>query len=82
IYHLYDYQFFFRNLEENVNVRLSAFNEKYKERLDVFYNDEIVIFDVEEAVSGIEFRYFRENRVGHDADVHSGLDFGIIFPCI
>ena len=47
IYHLYDYQFFFRNLEENVNTRLSAFNEQYKDRLNVFYNDEIITFDVE-----------------------------------
>jgi len=31
IYHLYDYQFFFRNLEENVGKRLSAFNEKNKD---------------------------------------------------
>ena len=47
IYHLYDYQFFFRNLEENVSTRLSAFEEKSKDKLDVFYNDESVIFDVE-----------------------------------
>ena len=47
IYHLYDYQFFFRNLQENVQKRLSAYNEKYADRIDVYYNDEIVIFDVE-----------------------------------
>ena len=50
IYHLYDYQFFFRNLEENVKIRLSAFNEKYADRLDVFYNDEIMSFDVEPVI--------------------------------
>ena len=47
IYHLYDYQFFFRNLEENVNTRLSSFNEKYKDTLDVIYNNDIIDFDVE-----------------------------------
>ena len=47
IYHLYDYQFFFRNLEENVNSRLTAFNQKYADRINVFYNDEIMSFDVE-----------------------------------
>ena len=47
IYHLYDYQFFFRNLEENVKTRLSAFNQQNKDRLNVFYNDEIICFDVE-----------------------------------
>ena len=47
IYHLYDYQFFFRNLEENVSKRLLAFNEKYKDKLDVLYNDDTVDFDVE-----------------------------------
>ena len=47
IYHLYDYQFFFRNLQENVAKRLSAYEEKYADRIDVFYNDEIVNFDVE-----------------------------------
>ena len=50
IYHLYDYQFFFRNIEENVAARLSAFNEKYKDRLDAFYNDEIMVFDVEPVI--------------------------------
>ena len=25
VYHLYDYQFFYRNLEENVGVRMEAF---------------------------------------------------------
>ena len=25
VYHLYDYQFFYRNLEENVGVRMKAF---------------------------------------------------------
>ena len=47
IYHLYDYQFFFRNLEENTKKRLSAYEEKYAERIDVYYNDDIVTFDVE-----------------------------------
>lgn len=28
IYHLYDYQFFYRNLEENVGVRLEAYAEE------------------------------------------------------
>ena len=50
IYHLYDYQFFFRNLEENVNTRLSAFNEKYKDKLDVLYNNDTVDFDVEPVI--------------------------------
>ena len=50
IYHLYDYQFFFRNLEDNVNSRVSAFNDKYNERLNVFYNGEIMSFDVEPIV--------------------------------
>ena len=47
VYHLYDYQFFFRNLEENVKTRLSAYNEKYADRLNIYYNDEIMCFDVE-----------------------------------
>ncbi len=47
IYHLYDYQFFFRNLQENVKTRLNAYNDKYADRIDVFYNDEIMTFDVE-----------------------------------
>ena len=47
IYHLYDYQFFFRNLEENVGKRLSAFNEKNKDKLDVIYNNDLLTFDVE-----------------------------------
>ena len=25
VYHLYDYQFFYRNLEQNVNARLDAY---------------------------------------------------------
>ena len=50
IYHLYDYQFFFRNLEENVSKRLSAYNEKYADRIDVYYNDEIMCFDVEPVI--------------------------------
>ena len=50
IYHLYDYQFFFRNLQENTKKRLSAYSEKYSDRIDVFYNDEIVIFDVEPVI--------------------------------
>ena len=28
VYHLYDYQFFYRNLQENVEVRLNAYLEK------------------------------------------------------
>lgn len=47
IYHLYDYQFFFRNLQENVAKRLSAFEEKYADKIDVFYNNEFIEFDVE-----------------------------------
>ena len=47
IYHLYDYQFFFRNLQENVKTRLSAYNEEHKDRLRVFYNNEAITFDVE-----------------------------------
>ena len=35
IYHLYDYQFFFRNLQENVTKRLLAYNEKYKDKIDI-----------------------------------------------
>ena len=50
IYHLYDDQFLFRNLQENVAKRLSAYNEKYADRIDVYYNDEIVIFDVEPTI--------------------------------
>ena len=47
VYHLYDYQFFYRNLKENVNARLNAYKEKYADRINVFYNDDIVAFDVE-----------------------------------
>ena len=47
IYHLYDYQFFFRNLQENVKARLYVYNEKNKDRLNVFYNNESITFDVE-----------------------------------
>ena len=47
IYHLYDYQFFFRNLQENVAKRLAVYEAKYADRIDVYYNDEIVNFDVE-----------------------------------
>ena len=50
IYHLYDYQFFFRNLEENVNTRLSAFNEEYNDKIDVIYNDDLLTFDVEPVI--------------------------------
>ena len=50
VYHLYDYQFFFRNLEENVNARLSAYNEKYADRIDVYFNDKIICFDVEPVI--------------------------------
>lgn len=50
VYHLYDYQFFFRNLQKNVNARLSAYNEKYADRIHVFYNDELIIFDVEPVI--------------------------------
>lgn len=47
IYHLYDYQFFFRNLQENVGVRLNAFNEKKSDTITVYYKDEVIEFDVE-----------------------------------
>ena len=50
IYHLYDYQFFFRNLQENVEKRLSAYNETYKDRIHVFYNDDMMGFDVEPVI--------------------------------
>ncbi len=50
IYHLYDYQFFYRNLQENVGTRLSAYNQTYAERLNVLYNDEIMSFDVEPVI--------------------------------
>ena len=50
IYHLYDYQFFYRNLQENVAKRLSAFNEKYSDKIDIFYNDDIIDFDVEPVI--------------------------------
>ena len=50
IYHLYDYQFFFRNLEENVAKRLSAYNEKYADRIDIYYNDNNLLFDVEPVI--------------------------------
>ena len=50
VYHLYDYQFFFRNLEENVKTRLDAYNEKYADRIDVYYNDDIICFDVEPVI--------------------------------
>lgn len=50
IYHLYDYQFFFRNLQENVAKRLSVYHEKDVERIDVYYNDEMVDFDVEPVI--------------------------------
>ena len=50
VYHLYDYQFFFRNLEENVKVRLAAYKEKYEDRIDVYYNDDILCFDVEPVI--------------------------------
>ena len=50
IYHLYDYQFFFRNLEENVGKRLAAYNEKYTDRINIYYNDEILLFDVEPVI--------------------------------
>lgn len=46
VYHLNDYQFFFRNLQENVEKRLSAYTETYKDRIHVFYNDDMMIFDV------------------------------------
>ena len=46
IYHLYDYQFFFRNLQENVAARLSSFNEKHKDEVNVIYDGDILNFDV------------------------------------
>ena len=50
IYHLYDYQFFFRNLQENVAKRLSAYNGKYADRMGVYYNNDIISFDVEPVI--------------------------------
>ena len=50
IYHLYDYQFFFRNLQENVNKRLSAYTEKYADRINVYYNEKVIGFDVEPVI--------------------------------
>ena len=50
IYHLYDYQFFFRNLQQNVAARLSAYTEKYSDRIDICYDDDILIFDVEPVI--------------------------------
>ncbi|MBR5478755.1 MAG: DUF3089 domain-containing protein [Clostridia bacterium] len=47
IYHLYDYQFFFRNLQENVKKRLSAYNAKNTDGIDIYYDNEIMNFDVE-----------------------------------
>ena len=63
IYHLYDYQFFFRNLEENVKTRLSAFGDKYKDRVNVFYNDEIITFDVEPVIE--DCRTFVQSLIGN-----------------
>lgn len=50
IYHLYDYQFFYRNLEENVAARLAAYKEKYKDRINVYYDNESLSFDVEPVI--------------------------------
>ena len=50
IYHLYDYQFFFRNLQENVKTRLSAFNAENADRIRVYYNNDLISFDVEPVV--------------------------------
>ena len=50
IYHLYDYQFFYRNLQENVEKRLSAYNTKYADRIDVLYDNRILTFDVEPVI--------------------------------
>lgn len=47
VYHLNDYQFFYRNLKENVNTRLSAYTEKYADRISVYFLDDLVCFDVE-----------------------------------
>ena len=46
IYHLYDYQFFFRNLQENVGKRLSAYSGKHEDDINIFYNDDALLFDV------------------------------------
>ena len=50
IYHLYDYQFFFRNLQENVAKRLSQYETEYKNRIDIYYDNEILLFDVEPVI--------------------------------
>ncbi len=50
VYHLYDYQFFYRNLEENVAARLKAYKEKYSDRIDVYFNDDIICFDVDPVI--------------------------------
>lgn len=50
IYHLYDYQFFYRNLQENVAKRVSAFQKAEKERIKVYYNDELISFDVQPVI--------------------------------
>ena len=50
VYHLYDYQFFFRNLKENVNTRLNAYKEKHADRIDVYYNDDLVFFDAKPVI--------------------------------
>ena len=34
-------------MQENVNKRVYAYNEKYKDRIDVFYDVELLIFDVD-----------------------------------
>ncbi len=50
IYHLYDYQFFYRNLQANVAKRVSAFQKAEKERIKVYYNDELISFDVQPVI--------------------------------
>ena len=49
IYHLYDYQFFFRNLQENVAKRVDAFCGN-DDRITVFYNNKQMTFDVEPVI--------------------------------
>ena len=50
VYHLNDYQFFYRNLKENVNTRIGAYCEKYADRIDVYFYDDIISFDVEPVI--------------------------------
>ena len=88
IYHLYDYQFFFRNLQENVSKRLSVYNEKYADRINVYYNNEIMSFDVEPIIENgrtlVPFRaifeimgcavYYTEENGKQIVSAHRGND--------